>query len=127
MELTRNELQFMTVLWHSDTPLTSAEILGRSVDRTWKDASLHIILNRLIEKGAVAEHGFVKDGKVIARTFVPALSRECYYESVFAGYPSEDIPMLFSALLRRVDFNVSTIEKLEDMIRERRVKLEDGY
>ena len=119
MDLTKNELQFMTVLWCADAALTAAEILKRSVDKEWKDASLHTILNNLLEKGAVAEHGFVKDGKIIARTFVPAVSREVYYKNFFAGHMTEDIPMLLSALMDRTDIDAETINKLAAIIQDR--------
>jgi predicted transcriptional regulator len=122
MDLTINELQFMTVLWCADTPLTSTEVLKLSVEKTWRDASLHSILNNLLEKGAIAEHGFVKDGKAISRTFVPVLSCEDYYEVFFAGHKTKDIPMILSALMKRSDFDAETIKKLEDIIKERRLE-----
>ena len=65
MELTLNESRFMTVLWRADAPLTGSEILKRSVGKNWKDASSRAILNKLLEKGAITVHGFVKDGKAI--------------------------------------------------------------
>jgi len=122
MELTLNELQFMTVLWCADAPLSSSEILKRSVDKTWKDASLHTILNKLIDKGAIAEHGFVKDGKSISRTFIPALSCEEYYKLFFASHMTKDIPMILSALMNRADLDAETIDKLEKIIQDRRVE-----
>jgi predicted transcriptional regulator len=124
MDLTRNELQFMTVFWCVNTPLTSTEILKRSVDKNWRDASLHTILNKLLEKGALAEHGFIKDGKSIARTFIPVLTCEEYYETLFAGHTTAEIPMILSALMRREDLNTETIDKLEKIIRDRRVSAE---
>ena len=125
MTLTPNELQFMRVLWKADKPLTSREILTLSVDKKWQDTSLHTILKKLLEKRAVIEHGFVKDGKTISRTFVPALRCEDYYAEVFADYPANDVPRLFSALMRRSDFDAKVIEKLEEIIRLRRVELEN--
>ena len=122
MELTINELQFMTVLWCADAPLASSDILKRSVDKTWKDASLHTILNKLIEKGAIKEHGFIKDGKAISRTFVPVLSCEEYYKSFFAGHMTKDIPMIPSALMNRSDLDAETIDKMESIIRDRRAE-----
>lgn len=122
MELTINELQFMTVLWCADAPLASSDILKRSVDKTWKDASLHTILNKLIEKGAIKEHGFIKDGKAISRTFVPVLSCEEYYKSFFAGHMTKDIPMILSALMNRSDLDAETIDKMESIIRDRRAE-----
>ena len=124
MDLTKNELQFMNVLWDANAPLTGTEILKHSVDKTWKDASLHTILNKLLEKGAVVEHGFVKDGKAISRTFVPVLSCKEYYETVFAGHTAKDIPMIFSALMSRADIDDETISILERIIKERKTESE---
>jgi predicted transcriptional regulator len=120
MDLTKNEVQFMTVLWDSDTPLTATEVLKRSVDKTWRDASLHTILNKLLEKGAIIEHGFVKDGKAISRTFVPALSCKEYYEKVFAGHTAKDIPPIVSALMSITDIDDEVLSILERMIEERK-------
>ena len=114
----------MTVLWNANAPLTSPEILRLSVDKSWRDASLHRILNNLLEKGAVAEHGFIKDGKSISRTFVPAISCEEYYKAVFSGHTSRDVPMILSALLSRSDFDAETIKKMEGIIRDRRAEAE---
>jgi predicted transcriptional regulator len=127
MELTLNELQFMTVLWCADAPLASSEILRRSIaagSKNWRDASLHTILNKLLEKGAIVEHGFIKDGKAISRTFLPSLSCEDYYKTFFAGHMTKDIPMIFSALMNRPDIDSATIEKLEQIIRERQAVTE---
>jgi BlaI family penicillinase repressor len=121
MDLTKNELQFMAVLWDTDAPLTGTEILKRSVDKSWKDTSLHTILNNLLEKGAIAEHGFLKDGKAISRTFTPTLSRKEYYENFFSGHMTKDIPTIFSALMNRADIDDETINTLERIIKERKM------
>jgi len=118
MELTKNELQIMTVMWQAAKPLTGTEIRKRSVGKTWKDSSIHIILNKLLDKGAIEEYGFVKDGKSIARTFTPSISREDYYGECIAGYADEDVPILLSALLRRTDLDSEAISKLKDIIRD---------
>jgi len=122
MDLTKNEVQFMTVLWDADEPLTGAEILKRSVGKTWKDASLHTILNKLLEKGAIKEHGFLKDGKAISRTFVPALSRKEYYDKLFAGHAAKEIPDIFSSLMNRKDIDDEVLNILERMIKERKTE-----
>jgi len=124
MYLTKNEFQFMTVLWDAGTPLTASEVLKRSVEKTWRDASLHTILNKLLEKGAITEHGFVKDGKAISRTFVPVLSRDEYYGALFAGHAVKEIPIILSALMSRADIDNETIDILERMIKERKSEAE---
>ena len=124
MELTPNELQMMSVFWKSKTPLTGAEILKRSVNKTWKDTSLHTILKSLLAKEAIAEHGFVKDGKAISRTFVAVLTCEGYFSRFFDDCPTDEIPLLFSSLMKREDIDTETIEKMEEVIRMLRKELE---
>ncbi|MDO4539934.1 MAG: BlaI/MecI/CopY family transcriptional regulator [Syntrophomonadaceae bacterium] len=126
MIFTANELQFMTVLWNAEEPLTGMEILKRSADKNWKDASLHTILNKMLQKGAVREVGFKKKGKAISRTFEPAISCDEYYAGLFNAHTNNDpktIPLIFSALLRREDISRDTIEQLEELIRRRKAKL----
>lgn len=126
MNLTANELQFMQVLWNADQPLTSAEIREHSTERTWKDTSLHTILNRLLEKEAVKEVGYKKEGKAISRTFKSSISCEEYYASFFNEHSKKDsktLPIIFSALLRSADIGSNTLDKLEDIIRKKKSEI----
>ena len=66
--LTKKELEMMNVLWQSETALTASEILKASTNRTWKDKSLHILINSLLKKNL----------KVYARSFKPAISQTNY-------------------------------------------------
>lgn len=50
MELTKNEIEIMEVLWSEQRPLTRTEIVNLSVDKSWKDSSIHILLNSLLKK-----------------------------------------------------------------------------
>lgn len=68
----------MTVLWGSDTALTASEILKASTDKTWKDKSLHILINSLLKKNLIVVDGFKKMEKVYARSFKPAISQTNY-------------------------------------------------
>ena len=68
----------MTVLWGSDTALTASEILKASTDKTWKDKSLHILINSLLKKNLIVVDGFKKMEKVYARSFKPAISQTDY-------------------------------------------------
>lgn len=76
--LTKKELEMMTVLWGSDTALTASEILKASTDKTWKDKSLHILINSLLKKNLIVVDGFKKMEKVYARLFKPAISQTDY-------------------------------------------------
>ena len=76
--LTKKELEMMTVLWGSDTALTASEILKASTDKTWKDKSLHILINSLLKKNLIVVDGFKKMEKVYARSFNAAISQTDY-------------------------------------------------
>ena len=99
MELTKSELEIMNVIWSAGRPLTRGEILEYSVDKNWKDNSIHILLNRLLAKDAVREGGFARSGKSYGRLYEAAITGEAYYaQNVFTGGP-ERLAMLFDALL----------------------------
>ena len=70
--LNKKELEMMTVLWQSETALTA------STNRTWKDKSLHILINSLLKKNLIVVDGFKKMEKVYARSFKPAISQTDY-------------------------------------------------
>lgn len=65
MELTRSELEIMNVIWTAGRPLTRGEILEQSVDKSWKNNSVHILLNRLLAKGAIAEGGLCPQRQIL--------------------------------------------------------------
>ena len=79
MILTKSELQIMDVFWDSDKPLSRSDLLDHSEGKTWKDSSVHILLNGLLQKGAIQEAGLVKRSKTYGRVFSPTLTREEYF------------------------------------------------
>ena len=48
MELTRSELEIMDVLWEAGEPLSRSDLLERSQEKSWKDSSIHILLNGML-------------------------------------------------------------------------------
>lgn len=76
MRLTKSELEIMEVLWAADEPLCRADIIARSQDKTWKDSSVHILLNSMLKKEAIQEAGFVRRGKGYGRVFTPPFRKK---------------------------------------------------
>lgn len=76
--LTKKELEMINVLWGSETALTASEILKASTDRTWKDKSLHLMINSLLQKNLIVVDGFKRMEKVYARCFKSAISQTDY-------------------------------------------------
>lgn len=119
MELTKSELEVMNVIWQAGRPLSRNEILTMSTNKSWKDNSIHILLNGMLKKEAIREGGFVRSGKTFGRLYAPNISCEEYYaENVFAGSGKMVLPMLFSALIRNQELSIETITELEKILKQ---------
>ncbi|MBQ8909580.1 MAG: BlaI/MecI/CopY family transcriptional regulator [Oscillospiraceae bacterium] len=124
MELTKSEMQIMDVLWASDIPLSRSDLLERSEEKTWKDSSVHILLNGLLAKGAIQEAGFVKRSKTYGRTFVPSLTREEYFApTIFSHTHKPQCVGLVEALLRRDDITAEDMEQVEKLVKDKKENL----
>ena len=123
MELTKSELEIMNVIWGAGRPLTRGEILDLSVDKNWKDNSIHILLNRLLAKGALAESGFARGGKSYGRLYEAKLSGAEYYaQNVFTGGP-ERLEMLLRAMLTSPEITPELLDRFGAMIEEKKKEL----
>ena len=124
MELTKSEMEIMDVMWEAGAPMSRSDLLAHSEEKTWKDSSVHILLNGLLQKQAIREAGFVKRTKTYGRTFLPTLSREEYYANVaFCHQQKPDICLLFNALLNRPEVTCQNIGAIEAMVTARKQDL----
>lgn len=120
MELTKSEMEIMDVLWGSDKPLSRADLLARSEEKTWKDSSVHILLNGLLQKNAIQEAGLVKRSKTYGRVFAPQMTREEYFaETIFSHRYKPDIVGLMEALLRR-DITPEELDRIASLVEAKR-------
>lgn len=120
MELTKSEMEIMDVLWESDKPLSRADLLERSEEKTWKDSSVHILLNSLLQKGAIQAAGLVKRSKTYGRVFSPTLTREEYFATtIFCHRHKPEIVGLFAALLQREDIPAGDLEQIHALIQNK--------
>lgn len=58
MNLTKNEIEVMDVFWGVGRPLSRAELLHLSVDKSWQSNSVHILLEQLTEEGRTSRGWF---------------------------------------------------------------------
>lgn len=124
MKLTKSELEVMNVMWKAERPLSRADILNLSEDKTWKDNSIHILLNGMLKKGAIFEDGFVRSGKVWGRLYAPAVSiGEYYRENLFQPGGEETYPLLLTAMVDDENLTSETMDKLEEILRKRRERM----
>lgn len=120
MELTRSEMEIMDVMWESGVPMSRADLLARSEEKTWKDSSVHILLNGLLQKGAIQEAGLVKRIKTYGRVFVPTMTREEYFaRTIFCHRHKPQLVGLFAALLQREDITPEELDAIAALVRNR--------
>ena len=123
MQLTKSEMEIMDVLWGENVPLSRSDLLARGEEKSWKDSSVHILLNGLLQKGAIREAGFVKRSKTYGRTFAPTLTREEYFATtIYSHTEKPEIVALFAALLKREDITSSQLAQMEELLRQRSAK-----
>lgn len=127
MKLTKSELEIMETLWQADRPLARYEILEESVAPSWSPSTIHILLNGLLKKGAIREAGFVKRTKTFGRLYAVNISRAEYYsDMLFRGKNAQTIPAYFSMLLQTDELTPEVVDKLEELLAERKKELESG-
>ena len=120
MELTRSEMEIMDVLWETGKPLSRADLLEHSEEKTWKDSSVHILLNSLLQKDAIQEAGLVKRGKTFGRVFAPTMTRELYFAATIFSHRHKPEPIgLFQALLEREDVTQEDLKQLLAFVQEK--------
>ena len=124
MELTRSEMEIMDVLWQDGGELSRADFLARSEEKSWKDSSVHILLNGLLSKGAIREAGFVKRSKTYGRTFLPTMTREEYFaNTIFSHRYQPEMTGLFQALLQRPEVDAALLDQLQAILNTRKEEL----
>ena len=120
MELTRSEMEIMDVLWEAQVPLSRSDLLERSAEKTWKDSSVHILLNGMLQTNVIREAGFVKRSKTYGRTFVPTMTREEYFATtVYSHRHKPDIVGLIDALLQREEITEEEMARIKTIVNEK--------
>ena len=119
MYLTKNEIEIMDVLWREGRALSRGEILGLSMDKTWMDSSVHILLNSMLKKGAIREAGFVKCGKTCGRVYEAALSCEEYHVSTFDSTKKRpSFPAMLRAYIAQEGVSAGEIREMQQILGE---------
>lgn len=117
MKLTKCETEIMNVLWREERSLSRSDILALSIDKTWKDSSIHILLNSMLKKGAIREDGFVRSGKVWGRLYAPNITMDAYYaENVFNKSEQAAVPQLLSCMLQRTEVTPELLQELRGIL-----------
>lgn len=115
----------MNLLWSEKRPLSRSEIIQLSENRAWKASSIHILLNQLLDKGAIVVDGFVKTGKNYGRTFSPSLTEAEYQvmqfknSAAYAESKSNAMVDLVSALVDDEELDAKTLKNLKALLNKK--------
>lgn len=126
--LSKNEEQIMQTMWREQRPLTRSEVIDLTENKTWKESSIHILLNQLLKKGAIEVEGEVLKGINYARLYVPTLSEDEYdvmqlKKTIREINPKQStITNFFAALVDSNDIKEDTIKDLEEILKQRKNK-----
>ena len=118
-------MQIMDVLWEDGNPLSRSDFLDRAEEKSWKDSSVHILLNGLLRKGIIREAGIVKRTKTYGRTFLPTMTREEYFATTTFSHPHKpDMTGLIQALLERPEADAAALKDIQALVEQRIQTLE---
>ena len=123
--LTSNELEILELMWKQCRPLTRTEIIDLSPERSWKASSIHILLNKLLDKEAIIVDGFIRTGKGYGRTYSPVVTQDEYEKMLIKNQYKKgqlSIGELVATLIDDEDIDDSVIAELETIIKMRRLK-----
>ena len=127
--LTPTELEIMELMWRENRPLSRTDIIELSPDRSWKASSIHILLNKMLDKDAIKVDGFVRTGKNYGRTYSPALSNVDYLlmtikgSSLYQNSRKEATIAVISSLINDKDITAQDIREIEAVIEAKKSKL----
>ena len=127
--LTPNELEIMELMWRENRPLSRTDIIELSPDRSWKASSIHILLNKMLDKDAIKVDGFVRTGKNYGRTYSPALANVDYLlmtikgSSLYQNSRKEATIAVISSLINDKDITAQDIREIEAVIEAKKSKL----
>lgn len=125
--LTKSEREIMNLLWHTETPLTAAEILELCTERTWRDSYIHLLIRSLLKKDVIRAAGIAKTTRNYARTFAAAISEEEYAVRQILNHiklENELIVTIVSALVDQVPDKPQLIDQLESALALKKVSFD---
>ena len=117
------------MLWSQARGLTAGEINTLAKNKTWKEASIHLILNRMLDRSLIVVDGMFKSGKTYGRTFKAAITPEEYslmqikQNALFFKDKHTSITNLCASLIDSDEINIETINKIEELLRKKKEEL----
>ena len=120
-------MEIMDVFWASENSLSRSDLLESSAPKTWKDSSVHILLNGLLKKGLIHEAGLVKRRKTYGRLFAPSMTREEYFIANIFSYRHKPEPItLQKAFIEGVPLSAEDLKTISALFAQAAEKKESS-
>lgn len=116
--LTKSEKQIMDLLWSVDRPLSCAEIVELSGEKTWKDSYVHSLIKSLMKKDVVQIEGFELISRSYARKFAAKLTKNEYYlREYLEESPDNSMSLMLDAYLKNYA-SADEVKELESKLKK---------
>ena len=123
-KISEAELEVMKLLWNTN-PLSSSEIISSLSDKMdWSSQTIKTFINRLLNKKVIS---FEKSGR--SYLYYPLVSYDEYVKSENKSFLEKvydgAIGMLFSKFLEEEKLSEKEIERLQNILEEKKSELEE--
>lgn len=126
INLTPREMQIMNILWETDEPLLASQVAvisGLSIN------TVNAVVKKMLKNDLLEVADIIYSGTVLSRRYQPTVSRQEYATNVFVGQLGNGsklpTPQIVARLLDREDNEEETLSELQEMINERKKKLQE--
>ena len=129
--ISNNEYNVLLTIWKAGQALSAQEIVENMEDKTFKDRTIHSILNTMLEKGLIYVDGQRLSSRIYCRLFNTSLSFEQFQSQQIMDSPvyrkdkAQVLPGILSALVEDADIGADTLDQLEALLEERKKRLRD--
>lgn len=126
--VSNNEYNILLAIWNAGHALTAKEILMSMEDKSFKDRTIHSILNAMLEKDLIYVDGQKLSSRIYSRCFNASVSFEEYHadcimdNEIFRREKARVLPELLSALVDK-DVSPETLDRLEALLEDKRRQL----
>ncbi len=123
VHLTSKEFEIMKIFWQYDRPLTAAEIIHLSKEKTWSYNSLYPLLNKLLKKQFIKVVGNIRTVKAPSRIFTANISLLEYsnmqFQSIFTDSNKKmNIGNMLSYFCNHSQDSDALMKEIEEWIEE---------
>lgn len=127
IKVTMREEEILNILWNQNEPMLASEIT--KCDERLSINTVQATVKNLLKKNLVKVTDIVYSGTVLSRRYAPTVNKADFLKEDLMNYFQKvmsDISSfgILSALLDSKEVDIETLDKLEQLIKEKKEKLE---